>query len=77
MPGSSLLPDENPIRKVGRGAEPEQPAADILATEDPDVIREWAARRGAEPATGEATATGPATRCGAAPHATVPLRASW
>ena len=28
---------------------------------DPDVIRRWAARNRAEPATGEATASGPAT----------------
>ena len=32
-----------------------------LATRDPDVIRAWAARHGAEPATGEATTSGPAT----------------
>jgi hypothetical protein len=32
-----------------------------VATRDHDVIRQWAARRQAEPATGEATASGPAT----------------
>ena len=32
-----------------------------LATRDPHVIRAWATRHGAEPATGEATASGPAT----------------
>ena len=32
-----------------------------VATRDPDVIRAWATRHGAEPATGEATASGPAT----------------
>ena len=32
-----------------------------IATRDHDVIRRWAARRQAEPATGEATASGPAT----------------
>jgi hypothetical protein len=32
-----------------------------VATRDHDVIRRWAARRQAEPATGEATASGPAT----------------
>ena len=36
---------------VGRG----------VATQDHEVIRRWAARHGAEPATGEATASGPAT----------------
>jgi hypothetical protein len=32
-----------------------------FATRDHDVIRAWASRHGAEPATGEATASGPAT----------------
>jgi hypothetical protein len=32
-----------------------------MATRDPDVIRSWAARHGAEPATGESTQSGPAT----------------
>jgi hypothetical protein len=32
-----------------------------VATRDHEVIREWAKRCGAEPATGEATASGPAT----------------
>ena len=32
-----------------------------LATRDHDIIRAWAARHGAEPATGEATQSGPAT----------------
>jgi hypothetical protein len=32
----------------------------VVATQDHDVIRVWAARRGAEPATGEATGSGPA-----------------
>jgi hypothetical protein len=32
-----------------------------LATRDHEVIRTWAARHKAEPATGEATASGPAT----------------
>jgi hypothetical protein len=32
-----------------------------VATRDHDVIRKWAARRHAEPATGEATGSGPAT----------------
>ena len=35
--------------------------ARAILTEDHDVIRRWAARRSAEPATGEATASGPAT----------------
>ena len=33
----------------------------VFATEDHDAIRGWADRRQAEPATGEATASGPST----------------
>jgi hypothetical protein len=33
----------------------------LAATRDHDVIRDWAARQQAEPATGEATSSGPAT----------------
>ena len=35
--------------------------ARAIVTQDHDVIRRWAERHGAEPATGEATASGPAT----------------
>jgi hypothetical protein len=35
--------------------------ARAIATQDHEVIRRWAARRSAEPATGGATASGPAT----------------
>jgi len=35
------------------------PGLHTVATRDPDVVREWAARQRAEPATGEATASGP------------------
>jgi hypothetical protein len=41
--------------------EEEQPPGSILATDDPALIREWARRHSAEPATGEATESGPAT----------------
>jgi hypothetical protein len=34
-----------------------------LATKDHDLIRNWAERHHAEPATGEATVSGPATTC--------------
>ncbi len=42
---------------------PEDPreSEDVIATDDPERIREWAARHDAEPATGEATTSGPAT----------------
>ena len=41
--------------------QPSPPQGQSVATRDHDIIRAWAARHGAEPATGEATATGPAT----------------
>jgi hypothetical protein len=37
--------------------------ARALATRDPVLIRQWAERHHAEPATGEATSSGPATVC--------------
>ena len=36
-------------------------SAEVLATRDHEVIRDWARTVGAEPATGEATASGPAS----------------
>jgi len=36
-------------------------SAEVLATRDHEVIRHWARSVGAEPATGEATASGPAS----------------
>lgn len=38
-----------------------QVGGDGISTRERDVIRRWAARHSAEPATGEATASGPAT----------------
>jgi hypothetical protein len=40
---------------------PAQDGHNAIATRDHDQIRQWAARHCAEPATGEATASGPAT----------------
>jgi hypothetical protein len=61
MTSRSLLPKEEPVRRVdARSAADQQPGA-VLATDDQELIREWAARHRAEPATGEATASGPAT----------------
>jgi hypothetical protein len=59
--GRSLMPEGHPIERVDIVTERQQPAGAILATEDPAVIRQWAVRHGAEPATGEASASGPAT----------------
>jgi hypothetical protein len=42
-------------------AQPDPPGVVIKRTRDHDAIRRWAARHDAAPATGEATASGPAT----------------
>ena len=57
----SLLSDTSPIPRVDRRSAAEQPAGSIVATDDPELIRDWAQRHSAEPATGEATQSGPAT----------------
>jgi hypothetical protein len=62
MARRSLLPDDNTVRRVDRHSEAEQEAGSIVATEDPELIRQWAAQHRAEPATGEASVSGPATR---------------
>jgi len=61
MSTGSLWPDTDPIRRVDYRTEGEQPAGSIVATDDPQLIREWAEQHNAEPATGEATQSGPAT----------------
>jgi hypothetical protein len=54
-----LLPRQKRIPMVSADAATD--ATGVLATRDHDVIRHWAGNRRAEPATGEATASGPAT----------------
>lgn len=61
MPRRSLVQDEDPIRRVDRHSSTEEQSDGVVATEDHELIREWAARHNAEPATGEATPSGPAT----------------
>lgn len=61
MTTHSLLSDTSPIRRVDAETEGQQPPGSILATDDPRLIREWAAQHSAQPATGEATESGPAT----------------
>lgn len=56
-----LLADNEPARRVDHENVEQQPAGAIVATDDPELIREWARHHSAEPATGEATASGPAT----------------
>ncbi len=54
-----LLPEQKRVSEVR--ADGPQPSADVVATRDHEVIRRWAAKHHAEPATGEATTSGPAT----------------
>lgn len=55
-----LLPEQSHIPSV-RANRPLQTSMTVVFTRDHEVIRQWAEKRHAEPATGEATATGPAT----------------
>jgi hypothetical protein len=55
-----LLPEQGRIPNL-RADTPLAPSAHVVFTRDHDVIREWAVKRQAVPATGEATASGPAT----------------
>jgi len=57
----TLITDPDPVHRVDRHTVDEQPRNSIVATDDEELIREWATRRAATPATGEATASGPAT----------------
>jgi hypothetical protein len=55
------LPDQPPTRSVKTLDNPFRGSTHAVFTQDHDVIRRWAAQRQAEPATGEATSSGPAT----------------
>jgi hypothetical protein len=55
-----LLPERAHIPDIKAGTSVD-PTVEVLSTQDHVIIRRWAARRQAEPATGEATKTGPAT----------------
>ena len=61
MSRPSLIPDDDPIRRVDARAAPETPPGSVVATDDPELIRGWARDHNAQPATGEETASGPAT----------------
>jgi hypothetical protein len=61
MLGRSLIPETSSIARVDIATEKEHHPGEIVATEDPALIRLWAARHQAEPATGEASSSGPAT----------------
>jgi hypothetical protein len=60
MSNEPLLPDRHHIPTVTRENTPSRDAT-VVSTRDHQVIREWAVRVGAEPATGEATSSGAAT----------------
>lgn len=60
-PRSLLRDDDEPIHPVDHHSSAREQEAGVLVTDDPELIREWAKRHGAEPATGEATQSGPAT----------------
>ena len=57
----SLLPEEGPIALIDAATEDHFADIPVVATRDHDLIRQWATRRRAEPATGEATESGPST----------------
>ena len=55
LPGQPAAPSIKALENLFHGA------TQVVFTRDHDVIRRWAAQRQAEPATGEATSSGPAT----------------
>jgi hypothetical protein len=61
MQRPTILPAGQAVRRADSRTESEQPVGAVIATDDPELIRRWAARHRAEPATGEATPSGPAT----------------
>ena len=61
MTQRSLLPEDEPVRRVDTSDAEKQPPGKVLTTDSRELIREWAAKRAAEPATGETTQSGPAT----------------
>ena len=61
MTQSELLPEEESVAILNATNEGEHSETAIVATQDPELIRRWAHAHHAEPATGEATQSGPAT----------------
>ena len=57
----TLLTDADSVHRIDGTTASSQPAGAIVATDDQELICEWARRHSAEPATGEETASGPAT----------------
>jgi len=61
MSSRSLLSEEEPVAVINAGNETHHREIPIVATQDRELIQRWAQRRDAEPATGEASESGPAT----------------
>jgi hypothetical protein len=61
MSSRSLLPDEQLVAVIDAASEQQHLDIPIVATQYGELIKRWAERRSAEPATGESSATGPAT----------------
>ena len=55
------MPDDQPIAFIDVDSENRHANLPVVATIDHELIRRWASARRAEPATGEATESGPAT----------------
>jgi hypothetical protein len=55
-----VLPEHGEVSRA-RADMPLAPSKRVVFTRDHEIIREWARKRQAEPATGEATVSGPAT----------------
>jgi hypothetical protein len=61
MKNRPIIPDKGTARMPAADIQPDMKTERRFVTRDRDVIRGWAARHRAEPATGEATPSGPAT----------------
>ena len=57
----TLIPDAGPIALIDAATEHQLSDISVVATQDHELIRRWAVHRRAEPATGEATESGPSS----------------
>ena len=61
MQSKGVLLPQRPRMQLVESADKTADGAEVLFTRDHEVIKRWAAARQAEPATGEATSSGPAS----------------
>ena len=61
MDARSILPDHTAVALIDTASEGRLDDLHVVATQDHALIQRWAQRRHAEPATGEATESGPST----------------